>query len=163
MIGDRLKELRTNSKIYQADLAEVLGVSKGAVAMWETNKREPDSLMLKKIANYFNVSLDYLLDNEQKPTAPASSKKDDLKFALFNSSDGITDEMFDEVKQFAEMVKLREEQKLRDRIKQSKNDEEIEVFVAARSEGNKEMPKTERMSKSEWERLKNLPETDDDF
>lgn len=163
MIGDRLKELRTNSKIYQADLAEVLGVSKGAVAMWETNKREPDSLMLKKIANYFNVSLDYLLDNEQKLTEPKNNKKDDIKIALFNSSDDITDEMFEEVKQYAEMVKLREEQKRRDRIKQSKNDEEIEVFVAARSEGNKDIAKTERMSKSEWERLKSLPETDDDF
>lgn len=68
---------------------------------------------LIKIAEFFNVSTDYLnglseskeLTNKEKPT------DDDIKFALFNGSDDITDEMFEEVKQFAEMVKLREKAK----------------------------------------------------
>lgn len=41
MIGDVVKKLRRNKKIYQQDLADALSVSKSTVAMWETNKRTP--------------------------------------------------------------------------------------------------------------------------
>jgi transcriptional regulator with XRE-family HTH domain len=62
------------------------------------------------LAAYFNVSVDYLLGNDTSATkAPATDEE--LKFALFNGTDGITDEMFEEVKQYAAMVKLREQQK----------------------------------------------------
>ena len=53
MISKTLKELRTKRKITQEDLSKALNVSKGAVAMWETGKRNPDNEMLIKIANYF--------------------------------------------------------------------------------------------------------------
>ena len=61
MIGDVIKKLRRNKKIYQQDLAAALSVSKSTVAMWETNKRTPDATMLVKIASFFDVSVDYLL------------------------------------------------------------------------------------------------------
>lgn len=61
MIGDVVKKLRRNKKIYQQDLADALSVSKSTVAMWETNKRTPDATMLVKIASFFDVSVDYLL------------------------------------------------------------------------------------------------------
>lgn len=66
MLGDILKELRNKKNLYQQDLADILSVSKSTIAMWETNKREPDLLMLKKIANYFEVSIDYLLSDTIK-------------------------------------------------------------------------------------------------
>lgn len=44
-------------------------------------------------------------------TYTKNNNLNDLKFALFNGSDGITDEMYEEVKRFAELVKLREQQK----------------------------------------------------
>lgn len=61
MIGNQLRSLRRSKKLTQVELSKVLEVSAGAIALWETNKREPDSDMLKKIANFFNVSLDFLL------------------------------------------------------------------------------------------------------
>lgn len=75
--------------------------------MWETNKRSPDLDMVGVVADYFNVSVDYLLSRN----VTNNDDSDDIKFALFNGSDGMTDEMFDEVKRFAEMVKLREDAK----------------------------------------------------
>lgn len=75
--------------------------------MWETNKRTPDIDMVGVVADYFNVSVDYLLSRN----VTNNDDSDDIKFALFNGSDGVTDEMFDEVKRFAEMVKLREDAK----------------------------------------------------
>lgn len=65
MLGDKIKELRNKKGIYQQDLADALSVSKSTVAMWETNKREPDLEMIKKIADYFNISTDYLINWEE--------------------------------------------------------------------------------------------------
>ncbi len=62
MLGDRIKELRTEKDIFQQQLADKLGVSKSTVAMWETNKREPDIGILNKLADFFNCSIDYLLE-----------------------------------------------------------------------------------------------------
>ena len=64
MLKQNLKALRTQKGISQSALAAMLGVSQQAVAKWESGKAEPDSNTLKEIAKYFNVSIDYLLDNE---------------------------------------------------------------------------------------------------
>lgn len=67
-----------------------------------------------KIAEYFGVTVGYLLGTEGTKKAPAlegerSVSDDDIKFALFGGDGDITDEMYDEVKRFAKLVKLREE------------------------------------------------------
>lgn len=62
MFRFRLKELR--GSMSQQELANQLHVSRGAVGMWESNERMPNYKMLIKIANYFNVSIDYLLGND---------------------------------------------------------------------------------------------------
>ena len=67
-----------------------------------------------KIAEYFGVTVGYLLSTEETKKAPAqkgerSVSDDDIKFALFGGDGDITDEMYEEVKRFAKLVKLREE------------------------------------------------------
>lgn len=62
-LQERLKLLRNNNKITQRQLAKDLNVSPSTIALYETGDRNPDSIMLKKIASYFNVSIDYLLGN----------------------------------------------------------------------------------------------------
>ena len=66
MLSLILKELRSRKNITQSDLASALGVSLGAVGNWESNKRMPDYETLKKLADYFDVSIDYLLGRETK-------------------------------------------------------------------------------------------------
>ncbi len=56
-----LKELRTSKNYSQQKIADLLNVSRSTVAMWETNKSEPDNETLLKLAEIFNVSLDYLM------------------------------------------------------------------------------------------------------
>ncbi|MCM1438619.1 MAG: helix-turn-helix domain-containing protein [Roseburia sp.] len=58
---ERLKELRQDKKIGQEELAARLGVSKGIISFWENGLREPTMGNLKAIAQFFEVSTDYLV------------------------------------------------------------------------------------------------------
>jgi len=74
MFGDRLKELRKERKLNQSEVGDALGLSASAIGMYEQNRRTPDPEILKKIAEYFNVSIDYLLGrtNIADPYIPES-------------------------------------------------------------------------------------------
>lgn len=61
MFGDRLRELREEYQMTQEQLGKLLNVSKQAVYSYEKNESEPTFEALVKIADIFNVSLDYLL------------------------------------------------------------------------------------------------------
>ena len=64
MLSRNLKKMRESKGITQAELASVLGITQQAVARWERDKSEPDADTLKQLSKFFNVSIDYLLDNE---------------------------------------------------------------------------------------------------
>ena len=57
----RLKKLRKQNKISQVKLAIDLNMSQNSVSRYENMEREADYKTLIKIADYFNISLDYLL------------------------------------------------------------------------------------------------------
>ena len=61
MKGNRIKLLREEKKIKQDELAKVLSISPSAVGMYERDEREPNDEITLKLAEYFNVSTDYLL------------------------------------------------------------------------------------------------------
>ncbi|MCX7745590.1 MAG: helix-turn-helix domain-containing protein [Clostridia bacterium] len=56
-----LKQLREERHLSQKDISEYLGITRQAVASYENGKREPDYDTLRKLADYFSVSIDYLL------------------------------------------------------------------------------------------------------
>lgn len=66
MFGDRLKNLREDADLKQKELGKALDVTSQTISGWEINRTKPDYEMLKKIANYFGVSIDYLLGNIPK-------------------------------------------------------------------------------------------------
>lgn len=61
---DTLKELRTEKGIGQVKLAQELGVSKGVISLWENGLREPTMTSLILIADYFGVTIDFLVGRE---------------------------------------------------------------------------------------------------
>lgn len=61
LFGERLKELRTGKGLTQKQLAAVMNVSGNAVHAWESDKQEPSLAMLVRLADYFELSTDYLL------------------------------------------------------------------------------------------------------
>ncbi len=63
----RLKELRTQKGISQLKLALALNTNQNTISRYETGEREPGINELIKIADYFNVSVDYLLERTNNP------------------------------------------------------------------------------------------------
>ncbi len=59
--AERLRDLRVERGLNQSALAEALGTTQRRISYWETGKVEPDLLSLCKIAEFFSVSLDYLV------------------------------------------------------------------------------------------------------
>lgn len=59
--SQRLKELRKERKLTQKQLAENLGIATSTIIKYERGEREPNIQNLKRFANYFNVTVDYLL------------------------------------------------------------------------------------------------------
>lgn len=73
MLCVRLRELRQEKKLSQADVAEFLQISRQAYNFYETGKREPDNETLQKLASFFNVSTDYLLGRTDERNPGTSS------------------------------------------------------------------------------------------
>lgn len=65
MFGEKLKELRLKKGMTQQQMAIALDTVQTTYSGWEKDKREPSYDKLKTIANYFDVPIDYLLDNEK--------------------------------------------------------------------------------------------------
>ena len=63
----RIKELREQRKLTQVKLAFELGLTQTALSRYETDERDIDCDTLKKIADYFDVSIDYLLRETDNP------------------------------------------------------------------------------------------------
>lgn len=58
---NRIRELRTERKLTQEDIGNLLNVSARSVGFYESGERDPDTKSLIKLANYFNVTVDYLI------------------------------------------------------------------------------------------------------
>lgn len=76
---------------------EEMGINRGTISKWKNKGTSPTFDKLTTIAEYFNVPLSVFDDKK--------SSDDELKFALFGDTENITDEMFDDVKRYAEFVK----------------------------------------------------------
>ena len=65
--GERLKELRKSKNMTQKDFAIILHVTERAYQNYEMNSSTPNYKLLLTIADYFNVSLDYLVGRTDNP------------------------------------------------------------------------------------------------
>jgi len=84
MFSKRLAEIRKKRGLSQYELADRLGFSRGQISNYEQGKREPDHETLTKIADFFDVSIDYLLGRTDDPTMNRTNHNEeiDLKEAL---------------------------------------------------------------------------------
>lgn len=71
MSTNRIKDLREDRDLRQTDVAEATGIDQRTLSNYETGKTNPDSFALIRLADFFDVSIDYLLGrtNLRKDTA----------------------------------------------------------------------------------------------
>ncbi|WP_432664528.1 helix-turn-helix transcriptional regulator [Wukongibacter baidiensis] len=101
MFGKILKNLREEKDLKQKDIAKVLGVTDRAVGHYESGARRPSQDILEMLADYFNVSVDYLLGRTE--VRSHVNRKGSHGINL----DGLTDEAVEEVKKYVELIKLK--------------------------------------------------------
>ena len=117
MIGERLKNLRTEKKLRQLDLADHLGVSRTTYTQYETNASEPDNDTLIRIATFFDVSLDFLLGRTDARKhivdLPEDYTVDPDKLQVFmRASQTLPEEEMKKIREYAAMLidkQIREE------------------------------------------------------
>lgn len=110
---NRIAELRKKANITQEKFSSIIGVARSTLAMYETNKSEPDFKILQKIADYFNVSTDYLLGREDKKNFSDKNnnslvipeKYRDVLIACNEGADELTQEDIDSIVRFIEFTK----------------------------------------------------------
>ncbi|MDW0111584.1 helix-turn-helix transcriptional regulator [Sporosarcina saromensis] len=69
--GDRLKTLRNNKGLSQKDLTDRLHINRSTYARYETNSTQPDYETLSRLADFFDVTIDYLLARSDIPNHKA--------------------------------------------------------------------------------------------
>ena len=110
MFFNRFKQLCDQKHISVYRACTDIGLNRSAVAKWK-NGGKPNGSTASRLADYFGVTTDYLLgqsDEMQPVDRPRAISDAEIKFALFGGDGEITDAMYDEVKQFAAFVKMRE-------------------------------------------------------
>ena len=109
---NRIRELRTARGLKQVELAKNLSVSQAALSGYETGKYEPDFDTLQKIADYFSVSVDYVIgrSDSSKPSPSSSAHEDEvtkgqMKAAFWGGEKDLSqeelDDLWDDVERFA--------------------------------------------------------------
>lgn len=88
----RLKQLRENKGLTQAELAKLVDISASSIGMYEQGRREPSQEVLLQFADFFNVSVDYILGRDKSSTKASHSPKDQRDLSEFLNN---TEIMFD--------------------------------------------------------------------
>ena len=78
----RLTALRKEKKLLQADVANKIGIARATYGAYEQGNRQPDFDTLERLADYFEVSTDYLLGRTDTP-ALTPQEKDEAAFQAF--------------------------------------------------------------------------------
>jgi len=101
-LSKRISELRKEKNLTQVEFAEALGITRSAYSHYELGTREPDYDLLKKMADFFDCSTDYLLGK-------TTTRRWETEGLAFSSQDidGLTDEDIAAVKLIIEGLKAK--------------------------------------------------------
>lgn len=115
---NRIRDLRKERSLTQAELGSVLKVSSRTIGFYETGERDPDTDTLRKLADFFGVSIDYLLgrldirdlggNNLYRPKQDSSDLIFDKKHEF---EEELPPEAKEEIEKFKEFIKYKYDKK----------------------------------------------------
>jgi len=114
--GNILRYLREEMELSQVDLAKKLNITSQALSQYELNKRMPDIEMINKIADFFNVSVDYLLGRTDEKKIILDSVNDaSIEYyadnKIIKDINGLSPESKKDLEEYIKLLKLRDMQK----------------------------------------------------
>lgn len=65
MLGKKIKDLRKEKGLTQKELADVMNITPQAISLWEKDQADPDLINIKKLAKFFDISIDELMNTEK--------------------------------------------------------------------------------------------------
>ena len=111
IFAKNLNAMLDNRDKSQIEVANTLGIKQSTFSSWCTGAKMPRMDKVQALADYFGVMKSDLIEDKQTLESSGTQSKqkatdDDIKFALFNGDvDEITDEMYEDVKRFAQFIK----------------------------------------------------------
>ena len=103
-VYSRIEALCKRDSVTVTELCRACSIPRATLSDFKTGRSKSLSAsVLSKIAAYFSVSVEYLLEGEN-----AKVSENELKVALFGGSEDVTDAMWEEVKRYAKYIKERE-------------------------------------------------------
>lgn len=106
MLGKRIAELRNKMGLSQYELADRLGFSRGKLSNYEQGQRQPDYDSLQKIADFFEVSIDYLITGKERVKEENNNSN-----LFFFDKDDLTEKDIEDIKKHIEFVKWQAKQR----------------------------------------------------
>ena len=105
MFIERIEQLLKEKSIQKKTFLADLNLNINTFSAWRSRGTVPSGATLQKIADYLEVSVDYLLGETEETKKSPSISDEDIKFALFGGEGEITDEMWQAVREYAQFVK----------------------------------------------------------
>ncbi|MEI3614612.1 helix-turn-helix domain-containing protein [Pseudogracilibacillus sp. SO30301A] len=112
--GERLKKLRGEKGYKQITVAEKVGIKNNTLSSYEASKRQPDFDTLKKLANLYDVSIDYIITGNEHSNSPDEMWKEflDPKTQIFfKDLQNAPEEKINELISFWEFIQERDKKK----------------------------------------------------
>lgn len=131
-LGEKLKQARNNKGYTQVEAAKLLGITNGALSGYERNYRDPDTTMLKKLSDLYNVSLEWLLNSTvtSSPQISKGSSDDQAAFEKFMNDPNLEvfykelpksdEEEIEQLREFWEFIKSKKKWDMSNRVFYSK-------------------------------------------
>lgn len=112
---ENLRKIRKERDLTMKEVGIAIGVGESTISQYETGKRQPDQQTLLKLADYFGVSVDYLLGREMEenasPLLHIPEEYKNLPIAFYEGAKDLTQEDIDDVVKFMEFLKKKKSDK----------------------------------------------------
>lgn len=100
---ERIKQLRKEKSLTMKQLGVAIGVAESTISLYENGKRQPDNETLSKLADFFGVSVDYLLGRED--SLSLDKQLEGVDFALYGATKDLTDEEKEDILSYIKFKK----------------------------------------------------------
>ena len=102
---ERLKNERLKKKLTQEQLAEILKIDRTSISKYENEKQLPELYVLNSIADFFGVSLDYIVGRSDSRT---SGVNDSIPVDFLQQFDNLSNESKQELEKYIQLLKMKD-------------------------------------------------------